>query len=247
MLAHLETPHASPQARLVISRASDREYALSEDGVEQIRSSNPAQIIGALWQTVLQRIHPDITWLALAHGGAVARNGEAIGVCGPSGIGKSTLIGGLVSEGFDYLSDDLLALASPRGLVIPIPVPISIKPGSLGALTSRQPLLAEARRYQTKGVEARLLEPSIDAWMRDPVPLVKLVFPRFIASAAAELQRISSFAAIERLIADRIWLGYPISEEKVAAFVAWIKRIPTYNVVYGNLADAISIIKDLTG
>jgi len=245
MLAKTESPEASADVLFEINQAPNDKFAFSENGVERIRSANPAQIVGALWQALLEQIHPGTEWLAFAHGGAVARHGEAVGICGPSGFGKSTLIGGLASDGFDYLSDDLLALTSPRGLVIPMPVPISIKPGSVDALALRQPQLAKAKRYQTKGVEARLLEPSIDAWMHDPVPLTKLVFPRFIAGAAAELQRVSSLAAIERLMADRIWLGYPMTEEKVAAFVAWIKEIPTYDFVYGDLAKALSIIKDL--
>jgi Coenzyme PQQ synthesis protein D (PqqD) len=245
MFADLETPGATPMVRFEISRASGCEFALIEDGVERIRSENSAQIVGGLWQAILQRVYSDIDWLALIHGGAVARQGVGIGLCGPSGSGKSTLIAALISKGLDYLSDDLIALSSPSGKIVPMPLPLSIKPGAVEVLAAHHPKLAQARRYRTKGVEARLLAPPLSAWTTEPLPLAKLLFPRFVAGALAEAKQISSFEAIERLISERIWLGDPLSEERVAAFVAWIDHIPAYDFVYGDLAQGVRLVEEL--
>jgi hypothetical protein len=52
----------------------------------------------------------------LLHGGAIAREGEAILVLGDSGVGKSTLILGALRNGWSVLSDDLvLVRPSPDG------------------------------------------------------------------------------------------------------------------------------------
>jgi hypothetical protein len=245
MFAHLETPHATPTVRFEIGQASDGQFALVEDGVERIRSENPPEIVGALWQALLERIHSNIAWLALIHGGAVARGGRGIGFCGPSGCGKSTLISALISKGFDYLADDLLALSSPNGEIVPLPMPISVKHGSFEALALHHPLLGQARRYRTKGLDARLLAPPASAWTLKPVSLSKLLFPRFTSGARATVRRISSFEAIERLVSEKIWLGNPMTEARVAAFVTWISDIPTYEVEYGDLAGGVRLVQEL--
>ena len=73
---------------------------LLSDGMERIRTRDYGVLVGGLWQAILERIHPNVEWLALIHGAAVARNGEGLALCGPSGSGKSTLTAGLTSAGF---------------------------------------------------------------------------------------------------------------------------------------------------
>jgi hypothetical protein len=245
MLAHLETPNARPEARIEIRKASSDELVLVTDGVERVRTRDDGMLVGGVWQAILEYIHPNVEWLALIHGAAVARNGDGIALCGPSGSGKSTLTAALTGAGFDYLADDLVAVSALDGKIVPWPVPVSVKPGSFDVLTRRRPDLARAPSYRTKGVEARLLVPPPTAWDLAEVRLRSLVFPRFTVDAAAQLQRISTFEAIERLLIDRIWLGYPITADRVASFLAWVNDRPAYVMAYGTLDDGIRLIEDL--
>jgi hypothetical protein len=245
MFKHVETPGAPPNATFEIINVPGGLIALVEDGVERICTANPAQIVGAVWQATLEKVHSNVRWLALIHGGAVARHGEAIGICGPSGSGKTTLIAALIGNGFHYLADDMISLATPDGAVIPLPVPLSVKPGSLEALSSIHPGLASAARYRTKGVEARLLEPPPLAWDLEPVPLRKLVFPRFVDGAAATQRQISSFDAVARLLAERIWLGNPITERQVVDLLAWLANTEAFAIEYGKLDDGLRLIEDI--
>ena len=136
MLAHLENPNAHPQARIEIRKASSDELVLLADGIERIRTGDEGMIVGGVWQTILEYIHPPVEWLALIYGAAVARNGDGIALCGPSGSGKSTLTAGLTGVGFNYLADDLVAV-SLDGKIVPWPVPVSVKPGSFEVLMRR--------------------------------------------------------------------------------------------------------------
>lgn len=126
---------------------------------------------------------------------------------------------------------------------MPWPLPLSIKPGSVDILQSQYPELARAFRYPTKGVEARLLVPSAEVWDAEPIRLRTLVFPRFTAGAAPELRRLSSFKALERLLSDRVWLGHPITEERVRSFLALLDETPAYAVSYGTLSDAVQLVE----
>jgi hypothetical protein len=247
LFKHLETPGVLPQTRIEIRAAQDNEMLLLEDGVERIRTGDAGLLAGALQQTVLERLYPDVAWLGLIHGAAVARNSEGIGLAGPSGSGKSTLTAGLLSAGFDYLADDMIALSAPDGAIVPWPLPLSIKPGSMDVVAARHPEFEQAARYNTKGLEARLLVPPDSAWDSEPVKLRAMVFPRFVAGAKADLRPISSFDAVARLLGDRIWLGHPITEERVTAFLAWLDDTPSYAIAYGELDDGVRLIESILG
>jgi hypothetical protein len=59
------------------------------------------------------------------------------------------------------------------------------------------------------------------------------------------LTPISAFEAIERLLNDRIWLGYPITEHRIRALLAWINVTPAYTLVHGNVADAARCLEGI--
>ena len=245
LLEHLETPTARPEMRVEFRKTPDGHTALVCDGVERVRSSDSALLMGGLWQTILEIINPDCVWLALIHGAVIARGGNGIALCAPSGSGKTTLTAALINGGFDYFADDLVALTAPEGTVLPWPLPLGVKSGSETLLAPYCPGLAQARRYRTKGIDARLLIPAKSTWYADPVPLRTLVFPRFSEGAAASLERISCVGAVERLLTDRIWIGNPITADRVEVFLNWLRQTPAYTCVYGKLDDGIRLMKDL--
>jgi hypothetical protein len=245
LFEHLETPAVPAQTRIEIRAGQGDEMLLLEDGIERIRTGDAGLLAGALQQTVLERIYPNVDWLGLVHGAAVARNNEGIGLAGPSGSGKSTLTAGLLRAGFDYLADDMIALSAPHGAIVPWPLPLSIKPGSMDVITARHPGFAQAPRYRTKGLEAALLVPPDSAWDTEPVKLRAMVFPRFVAGARADLRPLSSFDTIARLLNDRIWLGHPVTEARVTAFLAWLNDIPAYAISYGELDDGVRLVESI--
>ena len=105
--------------------------------------------------------------------------------------------------------------------------------------------MAEATSYRTKDVEARMLIPPASAWDADPVPLRHLMFPHFTDGAQPNARRLSSFETIERLLTDRVWLGHPVTEQRMSAFLAWLDRTPSYALSYGSLADGMRLIADV--
>jgi hypothetical protein len=243
LLKHLEIEQSKEDICLHVRMTSDGEAALVENGVERFRTREEAQLIGGLWQAIVDRVYPDVEALAFMHGAAFERNGSGVALCASSGSGKSTLVAALMAEGFHYLADDIVGLSS-SGCLIPVPLPLSIKPGSLDVLKSRYGSLDRADKYFTKGKNASLLLPP-DAWDTDPMPFGRIIFPKYFFGANAEIKQISSFEAFQRLAVERLWLGYPLQEERVRRFFEWIATIPAYSMTYGDLESSIHLIKEI--
>ena len=179
LFAHLETPNAIPQARIEIRTGPSGERVLVEDARERLRTFDPAEVIGALYVAVLERTRPNLQWFALIHGSALSFGGKGLALAGPSGSGKSTLAAGLIAHGYDFLADDVVAISEPDGTIVPWPLPLSIKQGSIDIVRAHHPELAKAAPYRTKNMEARMLVPPASAWDADPVQLQSLSFSAF--------------------------------------------------------------------
>jgi hypothetical protein len=245
LFAHLETPTAVPRSRMEIRTGPIGERVLVEDGRERLRTVDPAEVIGALFIAVLERTRPNLQWFALIHGSALGFGGKGLALAGPSGSGKSTLAAGLIAQGYSFLADDLVAVSEPHGTIVPWPLPLSVKQGSIDIVSAHHPQLVEAARYRTKGIEARMLIPPLSAWDADPVPLRRLVFPRFTDGAKPRARRLSTFETIERLLNDRVSLGNPVTDQRMSAFLAWLDRTPVYALSYGSLDDGMRLIADV--
>jgi hypothetical protein len=126
----------------------------------------------------------------------------------------------------------------PDGRIVRWPLPMSIKEGSWDLLSESYRNLPGFPPYHTKRGEARQLVPSGEAWNTNPVPLKGFIFPRYVAGAKATLTRLTPFEALRRLLGDQIWLGYPITEQRVGNFLRWLNDKPAYTLKHGNVADA---------
>lgn len=246
MFGHLEAPGAKADVRLEVRDAGEGESALLVGGIERVRTKDGGLLIGAVHQCILEHIRPEADWLALAHGGAVARDGKGTILSAACGGGKSTLNAYLVArEGYTYLADDLIALSAPAGKVVPWPLPLSLKEGSWDVLADTYREMESFPRYRTVRGESKHIIPELSAWDIEPVPVHRILFPTYVPGAVPRLTSITPFEALQRLLSDRIWLGYPISEERVTAFLDWLDRTPAYTLVHGNVADAAVCLREI--
>jgi len=242
---HLETPGAEPDVRIGLRETAVGEIALLVDDIERLRTADGGELISAVNQIILEHIHSGVEWFAIIHGAAVARNGNALAFPAACGSGKTTLAAYLLTRGFTYLADDQIALSAPDGLILPWPMPLSIKPGSWDVLLEAYEDLPSFPHYRTKRGSARQLVPPSQVWDTEPVPVQALVFPQYGPGENVKLTRLTSFQALARLLGDKTWLGYPITERRVQAFYAWLDKRPTYMLVHGDVAEAARCIESI--
>ncbi len=101
------------------------------------------------------------------HAGAIAVNGESAVFCGPSAVGKSTLVAGFLRRGYPFLADDVCAITSGDGrpAVIPGFPRVKVWADVLTKLNTRNDTLKSIRR----GMGKYFL--PIDCIQESPVPI----------------------------------------------------------------------------
>lgn len=121
----------------IVIRNCDGRPEISVDG----RNWDGGEVTDAIDQLVyvLMRLTLDAEGDRLhLHGGYVALDGCGILIAGEPGSGKSTLVAQLVDAGFDYLTDERIAVDA-TGAVTALTKPISIIGGSFGVLAHLDP------------------------------------------------------------------------------------------------------------
>jgi hypothetical protein len=113
---------------------------LVEGGIERelLRTASPAAVAESVRVlcnrlTVLSRSDE---WTL--HAGCVALNGTALALMAPSGTGKSTLTGYLVSRGWEYLSDELARIEPGGARVRAFPKPMNLSVASLSMIEAER-------------------------------------------------------------------------------------------------------------
>jgi hypothetical protein len=108
------------------------------------------------------------------YGGAIERYGKGIIICGDSGIGKSTIIHGLVKRGYNFLSDDLCTIDISGDELI-------VHPGSpchkLQEHAIRTSVLEHGSYRRTrKAIDKYIVPVNPEKIVSSAVPLLKILF-----------------------------------------------------------------------
>ena len=202
-------------------------------------------VIG-LFSAILQYACAERDSLAVLHAGAVSDGHTALVLAEAGGSGKSTLTAALLARGYRYLSDDVVPLER-GGCVIPAPIPLNLKVGSVPVLAELYPELPHLPAWRSGDRRLRFLSPPEFARRRPEraYPVAALVFPRYQPQAELELQPLDPVAVLTRLIESNTWLDRPLNPAKIGELCAWIDTTPAYALRYGNLAAALEALATL--
>jgi hypothetical protein len=242
-LRPLEVDRGTPEARIEVRASGDGTSIVLRDGQVRRRSIRQDGLKEAVYESVLDVLWPGRAVDTLIHAGAVARDGSGLCFAAASGSGKSTLIAQLCGLGYQYLTDDLAAI-DETGEVLPLPLPMSLKEGSWSFLDHLRPQLQSSPAFRVRETRARLITPP-GAWDAQPTPVGALVFPRYAPGSRAVAQRIRPSEALVKLREAGVWLGHPLTEERVTRQARWLERMPAYALEYEGLPAAVQHIEDI--
>jgi hypothetical protein len=250
LLRPFEIAEATPDVKVEVRHAGSGDAVLIADGIERTRARlcEPGAFKEAAHRTIIERLYAtEARWLPAIHAGAMARGGKAIIFPAHSGSGKTTLLAFLMSQGYDYLADDFVALLPPEGKILPWPLPLSIKSGSLDIIQPLYPDLSNVFTFRTKGDVARLLVPPASCWTSSPIKPSCLVFPQYNPKVETSLRPIQPLEAFQRILEAGVWLGHPLRRDNVQTFLDWLAAVPSFALSFTDVRKALDQLELIPG
>jgi hypothetical protein len=244
-LAHLGVAAGAPADVTLDLRDENGAQQIVEDGRAAERA--PA-LVGltpivkaGLWRIAVNRRR----YFMQIHGAVLLRGERCVLLPGAPGSGKSTLAAALVAAGFRYLSDEAALLEGPHLEVRPVPLALTVKPGSVPLLEPLFPGVAALPAHEREdGKIVRYLEPPRRALPRDmdrTFPITTLVFPR--VAPATELRPLARPEAMRRLLAQCLVLPRALETRDVRRLVAWLRGLRCFELDSGPLSSAVAAIR----
>lgn len=176
------------------------------------------------------------TPLLAFHCAVVAHGDRTVAVPGASGLGKTTLTAALLMDGWDYVSDEALALDRASGDLVGYPRPLALSHAS-ARLLGIDPVGAGVHTHEGPVVRAAQLGASI---ARRPAPVtdVVLLSPGAAQSTAAPPHRGEALAELFRR-------GFTVHEDPTAALRSLAEMLRGARIVALSRDEPTAMVRAL--
>jgi hypothetical protein len=249
VLRHLEAAPAKPPEWSL-------DVLLTPQGHELLLDGEPAASCGSLDQLpplVKAQIRAAVVnrgdFFMELHAGAVLDGRRCIVFPGAPGSGKSTLTAALAARGFGFFSDEVVLLEEETLLVRPVPLSLTIKPGSIAPLSTyypRLPALPAFRREDEQQVRYLAPPPESIPHPAAPAPCGIVVFPRYDAAASTGLRPLDRPEALQRIMVECMVLPRLIARSDAASLTRWMRSLDCYELTFSSLSEAVDAVQRLT-
>ena len=194
-----------------------------------------------LWHVNAQVIQGASRHLLVHAAGATVGAGAVV-LPGEMNAGKTTLVAGLVLDGFGFLTDELVALNLNTGLVDPYPRPLNIGTGSWEVLSRLRP----ADRDEDETFPEHLWHVDATSIRTDavapPTPIRWVIAPIFERGAATRLEPLSRPETVQLL--HRVsFNGDRFGGAGIRALVTAVRGAHCARLVNGDLASAVAAVR----
>jgi len=204
------------------------------------------EIVPVLVGVTFSRIAESLTDKLLFHAAVVEKNHRAILFPGQAGSGKTTLAATLARMGYQFFADELALLDPQSGLIAPLPLPMSIKPGAVSVLSIWYPEIMQLPVYtRADGKEVAILPPVLDRSLdlNERVEPAAIIFPRYDWSAFGQIVEIGKTAAITRLV-SLCSSSRQLVEQDIAAMVRLVDSVPCYEAMYSKVQTVYDFLEE---
>jgi len=183
----------------------------------------------------------------LFHAAVLEKDGTTIVFPGEAGSGKTTLAAALMIHGCRFFSDEIAVLNVESLCVSPLPLPMSIKPGSVGPLSRYYAGLSKRPVHQrADGKKVRYLSPlvsNLTETFEVSAPVNYIVFPKYREGAENRLNMLDKFETMQRLAMTGS-SNRDINKKDVEAMIALVEKSPCYEIVYSDLSEAVALLEN---
>lgn len=186
-------------------------------------------------EVVRRTAAPYVQW----HAAAAVRDGVCVVLPAPMESGKTTTVAGLLLAGYQYLTDEAVAIHGDSLLVEPFPKALSVDRGSWCVLAELKPRLRPVQdQWQVPPARVR---PDVVALPTQPR---LVVLPRYRPDARTRLEPLRRSHALTQVAQSSFGFAEdPGRNLDVAARV--LAACDCYELTIGDLATAVSLIDGL--
>ena len=239
-----EGSHA-PHARLEISRNRSGEYRLSRDDKQIYAGDSLAALANSLMDTSIYNLADKCSSGMLFHAACLSWKGKGVILPAQSGHGKTTLSAWLLSNGFDYLTDELVYMPLNSRQAMCFGRPLNVKYGSREII---EDLLGDNRDDASiiRGPIAMLVPPSLIRADNRPVePDVSMIFfPRYRADTEFSLEKLTPAQTGISMMACLV-NARNLPGDGFKATVDLARGVPAYSITYPNFDGVFGTISGL--
>ena len=200
-----------------------------------------ASIVAQVERLLIQTVVAATPHLLTLHAAALQRDGRPLLLTGPSGAGKTTLSLALARAGWSFGSDEIVLLGRNQDLRA-LPLPPCVKASSFPLIESWFPELRSALEHERYGhiVKYLPIRSMPLSGMRGSV-----VFLRFDPRGPNEVQPLDRFGALERLLAQCVFVPPEFQHDDVAQMLRWHSEQSYYGLSFCDCDAAVAILTHL--
>jgi hypothetical protein len=198
-----------------------------------------------LWHVNYQVIATTLTHV-LVHASGATIGQEAVVFPGVMDAGKTTLVGGLVLDGFGFLTDELVAFNLQTGLIDPYPRPLNIGRGSWEVLAALRPSDRDEDDPVPRlawHVDPGTIRPDAVA---PPAALRWVIEPRFRRGNPTRLEPLSRPEAVV-LLQRHAFNREQVGGAGIRALVEAVRHTDCARLENGDLASAVAAVRQFVG
>ncbi|MCP5027193.1 MAG: hypothetical protein GY929_13005 [Actinomycetia bacterium] len=176
------------------------------------------------------------------HAGLVALEGQGVTIAGLSGAGKTTLVTHLVRSGFDYGSEERVAIDPDQLTASTFPKPVSLVPGSFALFPELDPSVTGCG--QATAMEWQVPGSTIGAGGTVSHAAVDLVVQvNYERGAAARLEPMHPATAAAVLLADSPDASR-FGDRSLVVAAQFCAQARCVRLVYSQLVDADRLVRE---
>jgi hypothetical protein len=230
---------ACPDIEIDIVAHGDR-WDIVVDG--QLEATCEARsILAEVERLLIQRVVPATPHLLTLHAAVLQRGGRAWVLTGLSGAGKTTLSLALARAGWGFGSDEIVLLGRDQNLRA-LPLPPCVKADSFPLIESWFPELRSTPEHERYGHIVKYL--PIRSTPISAVPGF-VVFLHFDPGGPNELQPLDRFSALERLLAQCVFVPPGFQHNDVKLLLQWHSEQSYFDLSFCDCDEAVAILAQL--
>lgn len=240
---HSLTTEEPPIAEYEVGAEPQELFSAERDGESFFTGLNYRAALWQLTQDAITQLNGTASAELVFHAAALAREGDALLLCGKSGSGKSSLAAWLAAEGLGYMTDEVISRPVGEQVIHGLNRAIVLKPGSAFI---RERWLAEAPS------EALLQFSDGSAWIEPAalgaggvIPAATprlLVFPSYQPEAGFREKHLTTadtlFRLLQNLVNARNFPDYGFAETTRLA-----RQVTAYEIIYSDIEKASAWIQ----